>query len=272
MARAGAFGIRMCVLKGERRGNTTRRPKMKRMLVVLLVLFLMVLACNGSEEASEADEIEKPTVAETEIIETEEIEPEPTSTEINSDVSMRLKELPEINIIWNDALLVQAYAWCAAGAMVELDIEDVIIEEPLDVRYETGYAIVEGSVVAVGSDFKHKYSCITSYEGDLSETENWQIQFLMIDGIEIVDSEIGESEDIEPEPTAWLVFVDCPECEGLPILLCENVDDMGNSPGKVNHGEMCIVLEVRTFEGVERYKLNCAGMVGWLRAEGLVTR
>ena len=57
----------------------------------------------------------------------------------------------------------------------------------------------------------------------------------------------------------------------MPLVLWENVDDMGNSPGKVNHGDMCVVLEVGSFKGIERYKLNCAGMVGWLRAEGLVT-
>jgi hypothetical protein len=52
----------------------------------------------------------------------------------------------------------------------------------------------------------------------------------------------------------------------------EHVDDMGKNPGKVNHGDIGVVLEVGSYEGVERYKLNCAGVVGWLRAEGVVTR
>lgn len=73
-----------------------------------------------------------------------------------------------------------------------------------------------------------------------------------------------------PVPTEWIVFVECPECEGLPLALWEHVDDMGKSPGKVNHGDMCVVVEVGSYEGVERYKINCVGMVGWLRAEGLV--
>jgi hypothetical protein len=110
-----------------------------------------------------------------------------------------------------------------------------------------------------------------SIEDSIKEVE---IESEVVEKIESAQLDIQEAvEQFEtelPEQTAWLVFVDCPECEGLPLSLWKNVDDMGNSPGKVNHGEMCVVLEVGSFEGVERYKLNCAGMVGWLRAEGLV--
>ena len=74
-----------------------------------------------------------------------------------------------------------------------------------------------------------------------------------------------------PEQTAWIVFVECPECEGLPLSLWENVGDKGSSPGKVNHGDKCVVLDVGSFEGIERYKINCAGVEGWLRSEGLIT-
>jgi hypothetical protein len=102
-----------------------------------------------------------------------------------------------------------------------------------------------------------------------------EIEAEVVEKIESAQIDIQEAvEQLEtelPEKTAWLVFVDCPECEGSPLLLWENVDDIGNSLGKVNHGEMCVVLEVGTFEGVERYRIDCAGVVGWLRAEGLVT-
>ena len=102
-----------------------------------------------------------------------------------------------------------------------------------------------------------------------------EIEAEVIEKIESAQTDIQEVvEQMEtelPEPTEWVVFVECPECEGLPLVLWENVDDMGNSPGKVNHGEMCIVLEVGSFEGIERYRIDCTGVVGWLRTEGLVT-
>jgi hypothetical protein len=103
-----------------------------------------------------------------------------------------------------------------------------------------------------------------------------EIEAEVVEKIESAQIDIQEAvEQLEtelPEQTAWLVFVDCPECEGLPLSLWENVDDMGNSPGRVNHGDMCVVLEVGSTKGIEKYKINCDGMVGWLRAEGLVTR
>ena len=103
-----------------------------------------------------------------------------------------------------------------------------------------------------------------------------QIQIVEVTKVEPtqVDTQVVvEPTEIElPESTEWVVFVDCPECEGLPLLLWKNVDGSGKSPGKVNHGDLCVVLEVGSYKGVERYKLDCAGMVGWLRAEGVVTR
>ncbi|MFC2052839.1 hypothetical protein ACFLV7_00875 [Chloroflexota bacterium] len=112
-------------------------------------------------------------------------------------------------------------------------------------------------------------------DGNGDSVKEVEIEAEVVEKIESAQKDIQEAvEQLEtelPEQTAWLVFVDCQECEGLPLSLWENVDDMGNSPGKVNHGEMCVVLEVGSFEGVERYRIDCAGVVGWLRAEGLVT-
>ena len=113
--------------------------------------------------------------------------------------------------------------------------------------------------------------------GDSSEDsiKEVEIEAEVVEKIESAQIDIQEVvEQLEtelPEQTEWIVFVECPECEGLPLSLWEHVDDMGKSPGKVNHGETCIVLEVGSFEGVERYRIDCAGVVGWLRAEGLVT-
>ena len=106
----------------------------------------------------------------------------------------------------------------------------------------------------------------------VKEGEEKAVEVKKVEPIQTDTQEVVEQMETElPEQTAWIVFIDCPECEGLPLALWEQVDDMGKSPGKVNHGEMCIVLEVGSFEGVERYRIDCAGVVGWLRADGLVT-
>ena len=111
--------------------------------------------------------------------------------------------------------------------------------------------------------------------GNGDSSKEVEIEAEVVEKIESAQIDIQEVvEQLEtelPEQTEWIVFVECPECEGLPLSLWEHVDDMGKSPGKVNHGETCIVLEVGSFEGVERYRIDCAGVVGWLRAEGLAT-
>ncbi len=43
----------------------------------------------------------------------------------------------------------------------------------------------------------------------------------------------------------------------------------GNSPGKVIHGDTCIVLDKGVTDGIEKYQLDCEGKIGWLRAEGI---
>jgi hypothetical protein len=113
-----------------------------------------------------------------------------------------------------------------------------------------------------------------SSEDSIKEVE---IEAEVVEKIESAQTDIQEAvEQLEielPEPTEWIVYLECPECEeaGIPLALWEHVDDMGKSQGKITHGDMCVVLEVGSFKGVERYKLNCDGMVGWLRAEALLT-
>ena len=112
--------------------------------------------------------------------------------------------------------------------------------------------------------------------GNGDSNKEVEIEAEVVEKIESAQKDIQQVvEQLEtelPEPTEWIVFVECPECEGLPLSLWEHVDDMGKSPGRVNHGDMCVVLEVGSTKGIEKYKINCDGMVGWLRAEGLVTR
>ena len=44
---------------------------------------------------------------------------------------------------------------------------------------------------------------------------------------------------------------------------------MGQSPGKVNHGDTCIILDKGVTDGIEKYQLDCEGKKGWLRAEAI---
>jgi len=82
-----------------------------------------------------------------------------------------------------------------------------------------------------------------------------------------------QTEEIsQPIVTEWIVVVNCPECEGIPLALWQEPGNMGVSPGKVNHDDTCIVLDTGEADGVEKYKINCDGKIGWLRAEGLVTK
>jgi hypothetical protein len=67
--------------------------------------------------------------------------------------------------------------------------------------------------------------------------------------------------------TDWLVVVGCPKCRGIPLTLWQQIDDIGTSPGKVDHGSTCIVLDQGVIDGVEKYQLDCDGKIGWLRAE-----
>jgi hypothetical protein len=82
-------------------------------------------------------------------------------------------------------------------------------------------------------------------------------------------SEVLPTDTAIPEPTTWVVVINCPDCEGLPLTLWENIGDIGTSPGKVNHGDTCIVLDQGVTEGIEKYKLDCSGMIGWLRSEAV---
>ena len=74
-----------------------------------------------------------------------------------------------------------------------------------------------------------------------------------------------------PKPTTWVGVIYCLECEkeNIPLALWENIDDMGQSPGQANHGDTCIVLEKGVTEGIEKYRLDCYGNIGWLRAEAV---
>ena len=69
------------------------------------------------------------------------------------------------------------------------------------------------------------------------------------------------------KPTDWLVVVGCPKCRGIPLTLWQKIDDIGTSPGKVDHGSTCNVLNQGVIDGVEKYQLDCDGKIGWLRAE-----
>lgn len=73
-----------------------------------------------------------------------------------------------------------------------------------------------------------------------------------------------------PEPTTWVGVIHCPECDGLALSLWQKIDDIGFSPGKVHHGDTCVVIDTGVTDGIKKYKLNCMGKYGWLRAVGVV--
>ena len=82
-----------------------------------------------------------------------------------------------------------------------------------------------------------------------------------------------------PEPTTWVGVIDCPACvegENIPLTLWAEIGEMGSGSPKVNHGDICIILDKGVTEeapgidpGIEKYKLDCDGKIGWLRAEGV---
>jgi hypothetical protein len=81
----------------------------------------------------------------------------------------------------------------------------------------------------------------------------------------------ASSEPSTPGPTAWIGVVNCPECDGNGLVLWEKIDEPGNSPEIVFHGDTCTVIDKGVMETVEitekkKYKLNCSGKIGWLRA------
>lgn len=76
----------------------------------------------------------------------------------------------------------------------------------------------------------------------------------------------------KPKSTQWIVVVHCPECEGIALIMWSKPGVMSPGGGKVNHGDTCIVLATGSAQGVQKYKLNCSGKIGWLRASGLVTK
>lgn len=73
-----------------------------------------------------------------------------------------------------------------------------------------------------------------------------------------------------PEPTTWMGVIYCPECEGIPLALWQNIDNIGTIPGEVNHGDNCTVFDKGVTDGIEKYKLDCDEKIGWLRSEGVI--
>lgn len=75
-----------------------------------------------------------------------------------------------------------------------------------------------------------------------------------------------------PAPTTWVGVIHCPECDGLALSLWQKIDDIGFPEGKVHHGDTCVVIDQGVTDGIKKYKLNCMGKYGWLRAEGVVPK
>ena len=89
--------------------------------------------------------------------------------------------------------------------------------------------------------------------------------------------EVAATDTPMPEPTTWVGVIDCAECiEGDTFTLWAEVNDIGYNSPKVMYGDICMVLEMGVTEeapgidpGIEKYKLDCDGKIGWLRAEGV---
>lgn len=72
-----------------------------------------------------------------------------------------------------------------------------------------------------------------------------------------------------PAPTERIGVINCPECGDIPLILWIEINDIGAGGGQVMHGDTCIIIDQGVTEGIEKYRLNCDGKIGWLRAEGV---
>lgn len=72
-----------------------------------------------------------------------------------------------------------------------------------------------------------------------------------------------------PAPKEWIGVIYCPECGGIELNLWEQIGNMGAGGGKVMHGDVCIIIDQGVYDGIEKYRLNCDGKIGWLRTEGV---
>ncbi len=71
-----------------------------------------------------------------------------------------------------------------------------------------------------------------------------------------------------PEPTTWVGVIHCPECDGLALRLWQKIDDIGFSPGKVYHGDTCVVIDTGVTDGIKNINstawANMAGLEPWV--------
>jgi hypothetical protein len=72
-----------------------------------------------------------------------------------------------------------------------------------------------------------------------------------------------------PAPTERIGVINCPECGDVALILWVEIDDIGAGGGKVMHGDTCIIIDQGITDGIEKYRLNCDGKIGWLRSEGV---
>jgi hypothetical protein len=89
--------------------------------------------------------------------------------------------------------------------------------------------------------------------------------------LEIYTAEAPAQEEA-PQPTSppQIGVINCPECEGIPLILWKEIDNIGSGGGKVNHGDTCRILEKDIWDGIPKFKLNCSGKIGWLRQMGVI--
>ena len=125
--------------------------------------------------------------------------------------------------------------------------------------------------------------CIVAYFGSnlITPTENEETPVQLpeptnpavTEVIEPTKTPIPEKEDTPiPEPTTWIGVITCPECNGIGLILWMKIDDKGQGGGMVFDGDVCIVIDKGVADGIEKYKLDCDGKIGWFRAEGVQPR
>lgn len=117
------------------------------------------------------------------------------------------------------------------------------------------------------------FCCILAYLVNILLPSNDDTENQAKPTVEVIITELPTVDVVITEsPTIEIVYgvINCPECEGIALILWKQIGNIGGGAGEVHHGDRCKVINSGSYEGIWKYKLNCAGKIGWLRGEGVL--